>query len=71
MEAELARERNKLELGYSSSTDGSFVKQSSVQLRNLMKTSDSENIRRACYEGLRSIGDAVVDKVGMMNIKTY
>ena len=39
-----------------------FHKASSVQLRNLMRTSDDEAVRQACYEGLRSIGPHVADK---------
>jgi hypothetical protein len=38
---------------------GVFHKASSVQLRNLMRTSDDEAMRQACYEGLRSIGPHV------------
>ena len=38
---------------------GVFHKASSVQLRNLMRTSDDEAVRQACYEGLRSIGPHV------------
>jgi Zn-dependent oligopeptidase len=49
-------------LGYISPVDKSFVKASSVQLRNLMRTSDDEAIRLACLEGLRSIGTFVAEK---------
>jgi hypothetical protein len=38
---------------------GTFHKASSVQLRNLMRTSDDEAVRQACYKGLRSIGPHV------------
>lgn len=41
---------------------GKFTKASSVQLRNLMRTADDEGVRRACYEGLRSIGPCVAAK---------
>lgn len=38
---------------------GAFHKASSVQLRNKMRTDDDEAARRACYDGLRSIGPFV------------
>ena len=41
---------------------GVFHKASSVQLRNLMRTSDDEGVRRACYEGTRAIGPAVAER---------
>jgi hypothetical protein len=61
LESELAQARNKMQLGYVD-TNGQFIKASSVTLRNLMRTSDDENIRRSCLEGLRSIGTFVVDR---------
>ena len=60
LEAALATDRNSMQLGYI--LDGVFVKASSVQLRNLMRTSESHSMRKACFEGLRSIGPFVVDK---------
>ncbi|KAI9206249.1 oligoendopeptidase [Polychytrium aggregatum] len=60
LEAELATARNNMELGYIK--DGKFVKASSVQLRNVMRTSDSEVDRRACYEAMRGIGTFVAEK---------
>ena len=67
IEAELEEKRNHMTLGYSvTKTDGqdgsnkkTFVEASSVALRNLMRTSDDEAIRKAAYEGLRSIGPFV------------
>lgn len=38
---------------------GTFHKGSSVQLRNTMRTNDDEALRKAAYEGLRSIGPFV------------
>mmetsp|Transcript_26834 Transcript_26834/g.54380 ORF Transcript_26834/g.54380 Transcript_26834/m.54380 type:complete len:130 (-) Transcript_26834:187-576(-) len=38
-----------------------FVELSSVGLRNRMRTSDEESLRKACYEGLRSTGPFVLD----------
>ena len=50
LESNLERKRNTLELGYTVEEAG-FVKASSVQLRNLMKTSPDEKVRKAAYEG--------------------
>lgn len=61
LEAELAQSRNKMNLGYVG-PDGNFTKASSVQLRNLMRTSEDSAIRTACLEGLRSIGPFVAEK---------
>jgi len=58
MEATLATQRNLMPLGYTDSS-GKSISASSVQLRNIMRTSDHVNIRRSCYEGMRSIGDFV------------
>ena len=38
---------------------GAFTKASSVQLRNTMRTNESEEVRKAAYEGLRSVGPHV------------
>jgi hypothetical protein len=55
MESKLEMKRNRMEtLGYT--LDGNFQKASSVELRNIMVTNSDENIRKAAYEGLRSIG---------------
>ncbi len=43
---------------------GAFHKASSVQLRNKMRTDDDEAARKACYEGLRSIGPFVAGAAG-------
>lgn len=61
LEAELAQSRNSMALGYTDA-QGTFHKGSSVQLRNKMRTEDDEAVRKACYEGLRSIGPAVAEK---------
>eukprot|EP00193_Tetraselmis_chui_P018148 CAMPEP_0177782156 /NCGR_PEP_ID=MMETSP0491_2-20121128/18288_1 /TAXON_ID=63592 /ORGANISM="Tetraselmis chuii, Strain PLY429" /LENGTH=772 /DNA_ID=CAMNT_0019302379 /DNA_START=172 /DNA_END=2490 /DNA_ORIENTATION=- len=62
IEAELAQARNTMNLGYSDPSTKEFVKASSVQLRNTMRTSDAEEKRQACYEGMRSIGPFVVER---------
>ncbi|KAL4458233.1 hypothetical protein ABPG75_013098 [Micractinium tetrahymenae] len=61
LEAELQNARNGMALGYTD-TQGAFHKASSVQLRNKMRTDDDEAMRKACYEGLRSIGPFVAEK---------
>jgi hypothetical protein len=62
LESELAMDRNSMPLGYTDPETGEFKRASSVQLRNTMRTADSEPLRRACLEGLRSIGPFVCDK---------
>eukprot|EP00928_Gymnodinium_smaydae_P043115 TRINITY_DN28960_c0_g1_i1.p1 TRINITY_DN28960_c0_g1~~TRINITY_DN28960_c0_g1_i1.p1 ORF type:complete len:655 (+),score=164.82 TRINITY_DN28960_c0_g1_i1:46-1965(+) len=63
MESDLEQKRNNLTLGYQEpSSDGKrrFVELSSVGLMNKMRTSDCEATRKACYEGLMSIGPFVL-----------
>lgn len=60
-EAELGEYRNLMNLGYISE-DGSFIKSSSVQLRNQMRSSESEPVRKACYEGLKGLGPILAQK---------
>lgn len=66
IESKLEEARNAMKLGYTlispetEETDGEiFNPMSSVGLRNLMRTSSNENIRKAAYEGLRTIGPFV------------
>ena len=54
--------RGAMKLGYINPADGEFVQASSVQLRNLMRTAADEKERRACYEGLRTIGPHVAEQ---------
>ena len=58
IEGALEAARNKLRLG--ATIDGSFVELSSVGLRSRMRVEPREEVRRACWEGLRSIGDFVL-----------
>lgn len=60
LESKLEMARNSLKLGYTA-TDGTFVEQSSVGLRNKIRTDTDDAIRKSCYEGLRSIGDFVLN----------
>jgi len=62
IEAELAQARNTMNLGYTDPATKEFVKASSVQLRNTMRTADVEEQRRACYEGMRGIGPFVAER---------
>ena len=59
LESELEMARNQMKLGYT--VDGVFQEASSVGLRNLLRTNPSEKVRKAAYEGLRSIGPFVLD----------
>ncbi|KAI8612484.1 oligoendopeptidase [Chytriomyces sp. MP71] len=56
LEAKLAEDRRAMPLGYTDPTTGEFVKASSVQLGTLIRSSDNEELRKSCYEGMRSIG---------------
>ncbi len=54
-EQALAQARTTMALGYTNPNTGVFERASSVQLSLLMKTSPDERVRKAAYEGLRSI----------------
>ena len=56
IESDLEMLRNGMKLGYTDPSNGEFVAMSSVALRNLMRTSSDEDIRKAAYDALRSIG---------------
>jgi oligoendopeptidase F len=59
IEGSLEKARNEMDtLGYTDA-DGTFVPSSSVGLRNIMRTSPQESVRRSAYEGVRSIGPFV------------
>jgi len=57
IEGKLEDARNKLVLG--ATIGGEFVELSSVGLRNRMRVDPDEAVRKACYEGVRKIGDFV------------
>jgi hypothetical protein len=64
LENELTGKRNVMKLGYvdpesSASGDDNLKEMSSVGLRNLMRVSPDEKLRKAAYEGLCSIGPFV------------
>jgi hypothetical protein len=61
IEDKLNASRNSMRLGYCDPTTGLFVEKSSVGLRTAMKTSKDERVRRAAWQGLRSIGHFVLD----------
>lgn len=61
LESELAEDRNHMLLQYTNE-QGEKMSASSVQLRNLMRTSDNEAVRLSCLESLRSIGPFVSEK---------
>lgn len=48
LEASLAAARNTMALGYVDPDSGKFVKASSVQLRDKMRTSEDERMRKVC-----------------------
>jgi oligoendopeptidase F len=57
IEGSLEDARNRMTLG--ATLDGSFCELSSVGLRNKMRVDPDEAVRKACWEGLRTIGDFV------------
>lgn len=59
LEGSLNDLRNKMTLGANMPGKG-FVEMSSVGLREKLRTAESEEERRACYEGLKSIGTFVL-----------
>ena len=66
IEGKLEMARNSMKLGYTDK-EGKFVEASSVGLRNKLSTEADEAIRKAAYEGLRSIGPFVLDN-GFLDI---
>lgn len=61
LESDLEMARNRMKLGYTVPSTGEFKEASSVGLRNLLRTADDEAVRKAAYEGLRSIGPFVLE----------
>ena len=61
VEDSLSAARNHMRLGYEAPGGGGFVERSSVQLRTALRTDDDEAVRKAAWEGLRSIGPFVLD----------
>lgn len=59
LESQLEMMRNNMKLGYFDKTNDQFKEMSSVGLRNLMRTAKDESVRKAAYEGLRSVGPFV------------
>uniref|UniRef100_A0A7S2S766 Peptidase M3A/M3B catalytic domain-containing protein n=1 Tax=Rhizochromulina marina TaxID=1034831 RepID=A0A7S2S766_9STRA len=60
-EDDLGEKRNTMKLGFRDATaGGEFVEQSSVGLRTTLKTAPQPEVRRAAWEGLRSIGTFIL-----------
>jgi hypothetical protein len=59
MESRLEMSRNRMDLGYINPIDGTFQSMSSVGLRNMMSTNADEAMRKAAYDGLRTVGPFV------------
>ncbi|MBI2372734.1 MAG: peptidase M3 [Deltaproteobacteria bacterium] len=71
-EAELARARREMPLGYVDPETNELVRASSVKLGLALTSEPNEHVRRACYRGLESIEDRVLeagflDVVGLRN----
>lgn len=61
MEGALERRRGEMALGYTDPESGEFVEASSVALGLKLRTADSEAMRQAAFEGLRSIEPFVIE----------
>ena len=61
VESEMGSARDAMKLGYTDPATGEFKAGSTGLLRAVMRTSDDEATRKACYEGMRSIGPFVVE----------
>ena len=61
-EQALEQARGAMELGYIDPATGKKVRASSVKLGLMLRSEDSEALRRAAFEGLRSIEGFVLDK---------
>jgi len=61
MEADLANARTEMKLGYTNPKDGKFTPASSNKLRLMVMTDPDEAVRKATWEGLRSIESYVLD----------
>ena len=62
LEGELQAARGGMKLGYTDPATGSFNACSSVQLRTRMRTSSDEAERKACFEGVQTIGPFVAER---------
>jgi hypothetical protein len=62
MESKLALARGSMNLGYTDPATGAFVAASSVELSLKVASAPDEKLREACFHGLESIEDYVIDK---------
>jgi len=60
LEGQLEHARGEMELGYRA-PDGSFVRATSVKLAAMLRSESDERLRRAAWDGLRSIERFVLD----------
>merc|ERR1719387_1820070 len=60
-ESEVESQRNTMKLGAELPGQG-FTELSSVGLRNKMRTDPDEAVRKACYDGMTSIGPFICEK---------
>ena len=69
LEGKLQRQRGNMELGYTDPDSGQFVEASSVALALKIRTANEEEMRKAAFEGLRSIEPFVLEH-GFLEIVT-
>lgn len=62
LEGEIMNFRTTRKEGYIDPTNGKFVEASENKMRALMRTSDDENIRKACFESLEKLPFDTLDK---------
>jgi len=66
LEAALAADRREMKLGYEARKkeggETAFVEASTVQLRQILRSSDDEATRKSAWKGLRSIGPRVAEQ---------
>lgn len=60
-EGDLEKARGEMRLGYTDPTSGEFVETSSVALSLKMRTEEEEGLRKAAFEGMRSIEPFVLE----------
>jgi Zn-dependent oligopeptidase len=61
MEGDLARARRDMQLGYRDPKTGELVRCSSIKLRLMVQTNPDEALRKAAWEGLRSLETFALD----------
>ncbi len=67
MEGRLQAKRGSMQLGYKNPVNGEFIPASSIKLGLLMRTAQSEDLRKAAHQGLQTIEHEVLNS-GFLDI---